>query len=226
MTFAGFLTFADRPKEGVREALAALGRLGVAVKLITGDARLVAQYVAASVGMRSASVLTGRELDALHGEALWRAAEQTDLFVEVDPNQKERIILALEKTKHVVGFRGDGVNDAPAMHAADASHVRDSVSAARIGARVRAASGRCARLAHGYHRPLRDRCRARQAALLRFASARSRRGGVMRPAERSPVATLVECRLGAVCNQDPGLLRVIHERGPRLLERCRRRRAS
>jgi Mg2+-importing ATPase len=66
-------------------------------------------------------VLTGRQLDELHDEALWRAAEQTDLFVEVDPNQKERIILSLKKTGHVVGFLGDGINDAPAMHAADTS---------------------------------------------------------------------------------------------------------
>jgi Mg2+-importing ATPase len=66
-------------------------------------------------------ILTGAELDQLHGEAFWHAAEGTDLFVEVDPNQKERIILALKKRGHVVGFLGDGVNDAPAMHAADAS---------------------------------------------------------------------------------------------------------
>jgi Mg2+-importing ATPase len=66
-------------------------------------------------------VLTGEDLDNLHDEALWREAERTELFVEVDPNQKERIILALRKMGHVVGFLGDGVNDAPAMHAADTS---------------------------------------------------------------------------------------------------------
>jgi Mg2+-importing ATPase len=121
LTFVGFLTFLDRPKEGVRQAIADLSALGVSVKLITGDAKLVAEHVAAAVGMRRDRVLTGNELDELHDEALWHAAERTDLFVEVDPNQKERIILSLRKMGHVVGFLGDGVNDAPAMHAADTS---------------------------------------------------------------------------------------------------------
>ena len=121
LDFVGFLTFLDRPKEGVAEALADLAKLGVSVKLITGDSRLVAQHVARAVGMRAERVLTGKDLDELHDEALWSAAERTDLFVEVDPNQKERIILSLKKMGRVVGFLGDGVNDAPAMHAADTS---------------------------------------------------------------------------------------------------------
>ena len=121
LDFVGFLTFLDRPKEGVTEALADLAKLGVSVKLITGDSRLVAQHVARAVGMRAECVLTGKDLDELHDEALWSAAERTDLFVEVDPNQKERIILSLKKMGRVVGFLGDGVNDAPAMHAADTS---------------------------------------------------------------------------------------------------------
>jgi Mg2+-importing ATPase len=121
LSFAGFLTFFDRPKDGARKALEDLAGLGVAVKLITGDSRAVAQHVAAAVGMRGARVLTGSDLDRLHDDALWHAAPATDLFVEVDPNQKERIIRALKRTRHVVGFLGDGVNDAPAMHAADTS---------------------------------------------------------------------------------------------------------
>ena len=121
LAFAGFLTFLDRPKPGAAQALADLARLGVSVKLITGDTKLVAQHVASLVGMKHEHVLTGAELDELHDEALWREAERTDLFVEVDPNQKERIILSLKKLGHVVGFLGDGVNDAPAMHAADTS---------------------------------------------------------------------------------------------------------
>jgi magnesium-translocating P-type ATPase len=121
LVFAGFLTFLDRPKEGAARALADLAALGISVKLITGDTRLVAQHVAELVGMRRDRVLTGAQLDELHDEALWREAERTDLFVEVDPNQKERIILAIRKMGHVVGFLGDGVNDAPAMHAADTS---------------------------------------------------------------------------------------------------------
>jgi Mg2+-importing ATPase len=135
MTFEGFLTFLDRPKEGVAQAIDELASLGVAVKVISGDSRLVVQHVARLIGLRADRVLTGRQLDELHDEALWRAAEQTDLFVEVDPNQKERIILSLKKTGHVVGFLGDGVNDAPAMHAADTSlSVDQAVDVAREAA--------------------------------------------------------------------------------------------
>jgi Mg2+-importing ATPase len=135
MTFAGFLTFLDRPKPGIERALADLAALGISVKLITGDNKLVAQNIANQVGLSAARVLTGRDLDELHDEALWHAAEKTDLFAEVDPNQKERIILSLKKMGHVVGFLGDGVNDAPAMHAADTSlSVEDAVDVAREAA--------------------------------------------------------------------------------------------
>jgi Mg2+-importing ATPase len=135
MAFVGFVTFLDRPKEGVVEAINALAGLGVSIKLITGDSKLVAQHVASLVGLPADSVLTGRQLDDLHDEALWRLAERTSLFVEVDPNQKERIILSLKKMGHVVGFLGDGVNDAPAMHAADTSlSVDQAVDVAREAA--------------------------------------------------------------------------------------------
>lgn len=135
MNFVGFLTFLDRPKEGAREAIGALAKQGVSVKIITGDSKLVTRHVANLVGLSSTSMLTGEELDHLHDEALWYAAERTDLFVEVDPNQKERILLALKKTGHVVGFLGDGVNDAPAMHAADTSiSVEHAVDVARAAA--------------------------------------------------------------------------------------------
>ena len=135
MTFAGFLTFLDRPKPGVERTLADLAALGISVKLITGDNQLVATSVARQVGLAADRVLSGRDLDDLHDEALWHAAEKTDLFAEVDPNQKERIILSLKKMGHVVGFLGDGVNDAPAMHAADTSlSVVDAVDVAREAA--------------------------------------------------------------------------------------------
>jgi Mg2+-importing ATPase len=121
LTFVGFLTFLDHPKQGAAETIADLRRLGVTVKLISGDAKLVSQHVARCVGLRAERVVTGKELLAMHDDALWSMAESTDLFVEVDPNQKERIILALRKRGHVVGFLGDGINDAPAMHSADTS---------------------------------------------------------------------------------------------------------
>lgn len=135
LTFAGFVTFLDPPKEGVAQAVSDLAKLGVAIKIITGDNKLVAQHIAQAVGLRSDRVLTGDELDARHDEALWHDAEITDIFAEVDPNQKERIILALKKTGHVVGFLGDGVNDAPAMHTADTSlSVERAVDVARQAA--------------------------------------------------------------------------------------------
>jgi Mg2+-importing ATPase len=121
LAFAGFVTFLDRPKDGAKAAIGDLGSLGVTVKLISGDTRLVVAHVAALVGMRHQALLTGQELRELNDEALWHAAARTDVFAEVDPIQKERIIRALRSSGHVVGFLGDGVNDAPAMHAADTS---------------------------------------------------------------------------------------------------------
>ena len=135
LCFAGFLTFLDRPKAGVDRALAGLRESGIQVKLITGDVAAVARHVASAVGMPCQTLLSGAQLDELHDEALWQAAEHTDLFVEVDPNQKERIIRALKHTGHVVGFLGDGINDAPAMHAADTSlSVEGAVDVAREAA--------------------------------------------------------------------------------------------
>jgi Mg2+-importing ATPase len=135
MTLVGFLTFLDQPKAGVRQAVADLAALGISIKVITGDNRLVARHIADLVGLPSERILTGRDLDAMNDEALWQAAERTDLFVEVDPNQKVRIISSLRRMRHVVGFLGDGVNDAPAMHAADTSlSVDDAVDVAREAA--------------------------------------------------------------------------------------------
>ncbi|HVY25360.1 MAG TPA: magnesium-translocating P-type ATPase [Polyangiaceae bacterium] len=135
LALAGFLTFLDKPKAGVPEALEALSGLGVQVRLITGDSGSVAKHLAELVGMPNARVLSGAAMNELTADALFQAVEQTDLFVEVDPNQKERIILALKQQGHVVGFLGDGVNDAPAMHAADTSlSVDDAVQVAREAA--------------------------------------------------------------------------------------------
>jgi P-type Mg2+ transporter len=135
LTFEGFLTFIDRPKADAAAAIQHLAQLGVSIKIITGDSRAVATYIARLVGMPTGRILTGGDLHGIADEALWRIAETTDLFVEVDPNQKERIILALRKMGHVVGFLGDGVNDAPAMHAADTSlSVEQAVDVARDAA--------------------------------------------------------------------------------------------
>ncbi len=119
LTFIGFLRFLDPPKEDIQRTLANLLTLGIRVKVITGDNRLVAAHVAQAVGMGAPLVLTGHELNELRDEALWHMAERADIFAEIDPNQKERIVLALKKRGHVVGYLGDGINDAPALHAAD-----------------------------------------------------------------------------------------------------------
>ena len=119
LAFAGFLLFLDPPKPGVREVLGDLVARGVQIKIITGDNRKVARHVAEAVGLSVAVTLTGGELNEMSDEALLHAAERTTVFAEVDPNQKERIILALQKFGHVVGYMGDGINDAPALHTAD-----------------------------------------------------------------------------------------------------------
>jgi Mg2+-importing ATPase len=119
LTFIGFLLFFDPPKADVRQVIVDLAKRGVQLKIITGDNQKVARHVAEAVNLPLQGVLTGSQLNDLHDEALWHLAERTTLFAEVDPNQKERIILALQKTRHVVGYMGDGINDAPALHAAD-----------------------------------------------------------------------------------------------------------
>jgi len=119
LSFVGFLLFFDPPKMGVQQVLANLAKRGVQIKIITGDNQKVARHITEAVNLPLSGVLTGKDLDELRDEALWHAAERATLFAEVDPNQKERIILALQKTGHVVGYMGDGINDAPALYAAD-----------------------------------------------------------------------------------------------------------
>jgi len=119
LAFAGFLLFFDPPKSGVQEVIADLAGRGVKLKIITGDNRKVARHIAEAVNLPVEGILTGGEIADLRDEALWNLAEKTTIFAEVDPNEKERIILALRETGHVVGYMGDGINDAPALHAAD-----------------------------------------------------------------------------------------------------------
>ena len=119
LCFAGFLLFLDPPKADVRQTIMDLSARGVQLKIITGDNRKVARHVAESVGLPVAALMTGSELNDMSDEALLHAAGRTTVFAEVDPNQKERIILALQKSGHVVGYMGDGINDAPALHTAD-----------------------------------------------------------------------------------------------------------
>ncbi len=103
----------------MQQAIVDLAQRGVEIKIITGDNQKVARHVAQAVNLPITGVLTGSALNDMRDEALWHVAERTTIFAEVDPNQKERIILALRKTRRVVGYMGDGINDAPALHAAD-----------------------------------------------------------------------------------------------------------
>jgi Mg2+-importing ATPase len=111
--------FFDPPKKDIAETMDRLKKLGVTLKIITGDNRHVAAKVSQDVGMPEAKILTGGELREISDSALLRKVMETDIFSEVEPNQKERIILALRKAGHVVGYLGDGINDASALHAAD-----------------------------------------------------------------------------------------------------------
>lgn len=137
MTFAGFLVLHDPPKAGIVETIRELQELGVQLKMITGDNPLVAVNIAKQVGMNDAVLLTGSELRQLSDEALVQRVTTVDVFAQIEPNQKERIILALKKAGHVVGYLGDGINDTPALHAADVGiSVDTAADAAREAADI------------------------------------------------------------------------------------------
>ena len=126
LVFAGFAAFLDPPKESAKGALAGLAADRVAVKIITGDNELVTQHIFAQLGLPVTGVLTGAEIQQLGDQALMARVEQVNLFCRVTPAQKNRIILALKRRGHVVGYLGDGINDAPSLHSADVSISVDS----------------------------------------------------------------------------------------------------
>jgi Mg2+-importing ATPase len=126
MTFLGFLLLGDPPKPDIAQTIRDMERLGVSLKIITGDNALVAASVARQVGLSYPRVLTDLDLQRMSDEALLHQVRQVQVFAEVDPNQKERIILALRKGGQVVGYMGDGINDASALHAADVGISVDS----------------------------------------------------------------------------------------------------
>jgi Mg2+-importing ATPase len=119
MTFLGFLILFDPPKPGIIETIRQLKQLGVSLKIITGDNRLLAANVSQQVELLNPDILTGEDLHRMSDEALLKQVNDVDVFAEVEPNHKERLILALKKAGHVVGYMGDGINDASAIHAAD-----------------------------------------------------------------------------------------------------------
>src|SRR5260221_3195039 len=119
LVFAGFAAFLDPPKASGGSTIIALGKSGVAVKILTGDNELVTQHVCAELGVPVTRLLTGTEMSSMSDEALSARIEGTNLFCRVTPSQKNRVILALKRRGHVVGFMGDGINDAPSVHTAD-----------------------------------------------------------------------------------------------------------
>jgi Mg2+-importing ATPase len=126
MTFSGFLILTDPPKPNILETITGLRSLGVVLKIITGDNHLVAANVSQQMGLKNTKILTGHDLTHLSDAALMKEAGGVDVFAEIEPNQKERIILALKKAGNVVGYMGDGINDASALHVADVGISVDS----------------------------------------------------------------------------------------------------
>jgi len=119
MTFFGFLTLFDPPKANIAETIADLKKLGVSLKIITGDNHLVAASLSKKMALSNNKILTGPQLHQMSDAALLRQVGSVDVFAEIEPNQKERIIIAMRKAGNVVGYMGDGINDASALHAAD-----------------------------------------------------------------------------------------------------------
>ena len=137
MTFLGFLVLEAPLKPGIADVIARLAKLGVALKIITGDNALVAASISKQASMPAPELLTGSEIEKMSHAALLQRAPRVNIFAEVEPNQKERIIFALRKAGHVVGYMGDGINDVSALHAADVRlFVAEAVDVAKEAADI------------------------------------------------------------------------------------------
>jgi Mg2+-importing ATPase len=137
LTLAGFLAFADPPSADAAEALEQMKHDGINIKILTGDNELVTRHVCAQVGLQDPTIVLGDQLDAMSDPALGHIAEQTQVFARVSPMQKLRILRALRQRGHVVGYIGDGINDAPSLHAADVGiSVATAVDVARDAADI------------------------------------------------------------------------------------------
>ena len=137
LILAGFVTFADPVLPDVADSLRALARDGVSVKILSGDNELVARHVCEQVGLDAREIVIGAQVDKLDQDALGVIAERVSVFARVSPAQKHRIVLALKARRAVVGFLGDGINDAPSLHAADVGiSVANAVDVARDAADI------------------------------------------------------------------------------------------
>jgi Mg2+-importing ATPase len=137
LTLLGFLAFADPPRADAADVLRALRDLGVSVKILTGDSPLVAKHVCGAVGLDVTRIVTGEEVAAATDPALAALAEEVTLFARLSPAEKNRVVRALKGRGHVVGYLGDGINDAPSLHSADVGiSVANAVDVARDAAQI------------------------------------------------------------------------------------------
>jgi P-type Mg2+ transporter len=137
LILAGFVTFSDQPLPDAAQVLATLRQDGVEMKVISGDNDRVTGHVCSEVALDPGRVITGQDLDRMTDPALAHVAEETHVFARISPVQKNRILLALKHDGHAVGFMGDGINDAPSLHAADVGiSVSNAVDVARDAADV------------------------------------------------------------------------------------------
>ena len=137
LLLVGFVAFADPPVEDAKEAILSLKRDGVQVKILTGDNELVTRHVCAEVGLDVKRMVLGSDIESMNDMALAQVAERMTVFARMSPAQKNRIILALKHRSHVVGYLGDGINDAPSLHAADVGiSVASAVDVARDAADI------------------------------------------------------------------------------------------
>jgi Mg2+-importing ATPase len=119
MIFLGFLTLSDSPKKGIIASIDRLKETGISLKIITGDNHFVAKHLAVQIKLNAEKIITGSDIENMSDDVLRMNARQVDVFAEVTPEQKERIVKALQQTGHAVGYMGDGINDANALKAAD-----------------------------------------------------------------------------------------------------------
>ncbi|MFH0773361.1 MAG: magnesium-translocating P-type ATPase [bacterium] len=137
VVFEGYITFRDVPKKTAKDALTQLARLNVQTKLITGDNEIVARHVCGEVGINTEHILVGPSIERLNDEELVQKVDETTVFARVNPEQKLRIIFALKKNGHVVGYMGDGINDIPSLHSADVGiSVNSAVDVAKDAATI------------------------------------------------------------------------------------------
>jgi Mg2+-importing ATPase len=137
LVLQGFVAFADPTMQEAKPALTALKRDGVSVKILTGDNELVARHVCEQVGLDVNAIVLREDLAAMNDSALAQVAERTTVFARMSPAQQSRVILAFKHRSHVVGYLGDGINDAPSLHVADVGiSVASAVDVARDAADI------------------------------------------------------------------------------------------